>query len=67
MTALEYKMRNAPERSDKCPWGKELEMRNVGMQCSRIALNQIEALQSNANLNYSLFIIHYSLTSPGGA
>jgi hypothetical protein len=46
---------------------EKLEMRNVGMQCSRIALNQIEALQSNANLNYSLFIIHYSFTSPGGA
>jgi hypothetical protein len=49
MTALEYKMRN-----------EKLEMRNVSMQCHSIAFNQKEALRSNANLNYSSFIIHHS-------
>jgi hypothetical protein len=46
---------------------EELGIKNFSMQCSRIAFNQTEALQSNANNYYSLFTIHYSLTSQGGA
>ena len=45
---------------------EQLTMNNVSMQCSSIAINQIEALHSNANNNYSLFIIHYSFASKGG-
>ncbi|SFV90625.1 hypothetical protein MNB_SV-4-778 [hydrothermal vent metagenome] len=37
------------------------------MQCCGTAFIEIEALQSNANQNYSLLTTHYSLTSKGGA
>jgi hypothetical protein len=42
-------------------------MRNFGMQCFRIAFLDEEAARSDANYNYSLFTIHYSLISQGGA
>jgi|GEM_PF-2881900 len=45
---------------------EELGMKNVGKQCVSIAFFRIEALQSKANKNYSLFTIDYSLLSKGG-
>ncbi len=41
-------------------------MRNEGMQYSGTALIEKNALQSDANQNYSLFTIHYLRTFQGG-
>ncbi len=45
---------------------EELGMRSFGKQCVCIVFDAIEALQSNANNNYSLFTIDYSLATKGG-